>query len=429
MGAGSVFVLKSAGAFLMVIGQIAAARLLGAEEYGRFAYAQSVLLVITIFTILGYDLSLLRFVPEYRVQQKWSELKGVLRASFRQSAAASLLITAIGGAALMTPWAASEGRTAALRIMLLSVPLYTLTMLRQAALRGLRHAALAELPESLLRPVLFIALLPAAAVLVPKMNAAAAWWCWLSVVAVAFLFGSLLLVRRLPPELGAVNAAPFRREWRTVSLDMMWMNAMNVIFNQASVVLLGFTDRATEVALFSAANRLAFFVSFAMLAVSSIVAPMISELYHSGRMDELERTMKLSTAFLAASALIAGVLLLGWGRDILGLFGKPFRGAYIYLLLLMLGHTFKSFSGLASYLLNMSGRQRLTRRLMLLFVILHLALNALLIPLYGALGAAIAAAATMVFWNLTLAIAAAKVVGVDPTFLSLLKRGHRMEAA
>ncbi|MDZ7369965.1 MAG: oligosaccharide flippase family protein [candidate division KSB1 bacterium] len=421
VGAGSVFLLKIVGAFLMLLGQIIAARLLGPAEYGYFAYAQSVLLIVTVFTILGYDNSLLRFVPEYRVNRQWPMLKGVLTFSFKRSLLASVIAAALG-AILLTldkPHFAA-GQRDALQIMLLCVPLYTLTMVRQAALRGFRHVVLAEFPESLVRPLLFIPLLMLVSQMRP-LTAVTAWWIYFLVVLVAFFFGSWMLIRILPGELHQVNAEHKATEWRSISLDMMWMNAMNIVFNQAAVVLLGFFSPPEEVALFSAAARIAFFVSFALFAVNSIAAPLISEFYYGGRMRELERIMTLSAALLAATTLFADLFLLAFGKSVLGAFGAPFRKAFGILLLLMIGHTVKSFSGPASYLLNMSGRQRLTRRMMAVFVFLHLLAGVLIINRFGAFGAAVVSAATLSFWNLALAAAAYKVVGLDSTFFTLIR--------
>jgi O-antigen/teichoic acid export membrane protein len=421
-GAGLSFIFKTIGVLLLLCAQIIAARFLGTEEYGYFAYAQSVLVILSIFTILGYDVSLLRFVPEYGIQQQWAALKGVLTLSFRLSFAAGVALMAIfGGILTFFPAVFSAHQTAVLRIMLLSIPLYSLTMIRQSALRGFKHIVLAELPESIIRPVLFIFALLIISRFYPHLDAGIAWWCYLGVVTITFLVGSYLLVRKMPAPLADVRAEFRRAEWSKISLDMMWMNAMTVIFSQASVVFLGFYGNAVDIALFSAAARIAFFISFALTAANSIAAPMISELFHSGKRLELQRMMTLSAAFIAALTLITNVLLLIGGRQLLGLFGSQFAQAFILLLLLMAGHTFKSFSGPASFLLNMSGHQKTTGKMMAAFLIFHLLVNFLIIPRYGAFGAALATTLTMILWNLALAYASFRFVKVDPTFLSLLK--------
>jgi O-antigen/teichoic acid export membrane protein len=421
-GAGSSFIFKTLGMLLLLTAQIIVARILGTEEYGYFAYAQSVLVILSIFTILGYDVSLLRFVPEYKIQHQWAALKGILSFSFRLSFAASIALMVIFGG-ILTFFSAifHAQQTVVLRIMLLSVPLYSLTMLRQSALRGFKHIVLAELPESIIRPVLFIFALLIISHFYPHLDAGVAWWCYLGVVTITFFVGSYLLVRKMPAPLTDARAEFRRTEWSKISLDMMWMNAMTVIFSQASVVFLGFYGNAVDIALFSAAARIAFFISFALTAVNSIAAPMISELFHSGKTQELQRIMTLSAAFLAVVTLLTNVLLLIGGKQLLGLFGSQFPQAFILLLLLMAGHTFKSFSGPSSFLLNMSGHQKTTGKMMAAFMVFHLLANLLLITRYGAIGAALATALTMILWNLALAYASYRFVNVDPTFLSLLK--------
>ncbi|RPI03491.1 MAG: hypothetical protein EHM72_01325 [Calditrichaeota bacterium] len=419
VGAGSSLAAKSAGAVFLLLAQIVAARVLGAAEYGYFAYAQNLLIILSIFTILGFDVSLLRFIPEYQVRQEWAELKGILSFSFRSSllfsGAMTLLLMLFLG---LFPTVFTEKQTIPLLIMSFSIPLYSLTMIRQSALRGFKHIVLAELPESIIRPLVFILALLIFSRFYAPVDAAQAWLIYLGVVLLTFLIGTGLLVRAIPP-LTLSKSETESRQWTRISLDMMWMNAMNVIFNQASLFLLGFYADVIDIAYFSAATRIAFFISFTLTAVNSIAAPMISELYHAQKHEELQNIMRLSAAFLGVVTLFTVLILSLWGKPILGFFGNEFPQAYKLLLLLMLGHAFKSFSGPASFLLNMSGNQKAMGRVMFCFMLFHLVINFLLIPRYAATGAAIATAVTMVLWNVSLAYMSVRFVKIDPTIFSL----------
>src|SRR5660398_256246 len=135
-------------------------------------------------------------------QGEWGLLRGLL-ARVNQGAASLAVLAGLG--AFGATWVYAEVRgeptwLPAFWVALFLIPLGSLSALRQATLRGLRHVILGQIPEFLARPALdflgFLALyvgfgpqgvFPVSAVMVQ-----------VGVTAIAFLVGAWWLLRRIP---------------------------------------------------------------------------------------------------------------------------------------------------------------------------------------------------------------------------------------
>ena len=83
-----------------------------------------------------------------------------------------------------------------------------------------------------------------------------------------------------------------------------------------------------------------------------------------------------------------GVALVVLGDAILGLFGPGFAGGFAPMVILIGGHCVAVAAGSVGFLLVMTGHQREAAAAMGAVVVLNVVLNALLIPRFGAQGAA-----------------------------------------
>ena len=427
-GAAGSFVAKLIGAALLFLAQVVLARALGVTHYGVYAYVLSWMTVLAIFAKMGFETSLLRFLPEYSVKRQWPLFRGVIRFSFSIVGLVSLAIFLGGQLALsLLQHTLAPELLLSFRIMLFVLPLFAWTAIRQSCLRGLKHVVQAELPEGLLRPLVLIAAVWMLAGRIQSLDAAWAWTAHLTAVLLSFVFGTILLAGALPEESRRERSSLKRSHWLKVSAPMLLMNSMNIIMSQASIVILGFYKPAQEVALFSAGVRIVTLATFALLAVNSIAAPIISELYYANKKAELQSLLRFSAFGIAVVTALAALVLILSGRWILGLFGREFVGGYILLVTMLGGFVIKSCAGPASYVLNLTGHQNITARAMIVAVTLSLALSFLLIPRWGAFGAAMASAATMAFWNLTLVALNIKIVGLNPSVGALFQSKRRVE--
>lgn len=422
-GAAGSFLIKFIGSGLLFAAQVVLARLCGADQYGIYSYALSWLTILIIPAKLGFDTSLLRFIPEYAIKKDCGRLAGILRASFTHTglisvacALAGNLFVSIFEKSIPAPWILP------IRIMLIVVPFYALTVIRQAALRAFKNVVLADLPENIVRPILTVMLAYSVVFLHGELDAIGAWLIQLAAVFAAFALGTFLLLKKTRGTIKNVRRIHDTKFWLRTSVPMFLMNGMDIILSQASIVFLGFFRPAEDIAIFSAASRIVILATFMLMAVNSIAAPMISELYYAQQREALQSILRFSAKIITVFTVCTTLAIAVFGRVILNLFGSEFVDAYSILLILLVGQTIKTLMGPASFLLNLTGHQNLTTKVMAITVLISLLLNLLLIPIWGVFGAALASCIILVTWNITLVFLAIFVVRFDPSVFCLFRK-------
>ncbi|MHA1294863.1 MAG: oligosaccharide flippase family protein, partial [Promethearchaeota archaeon] len=187
----------------------------------------------------------------------------------------------------------------------------------------------------------------------------------------------------------------------SISAPMFMTSTSAFLIGQTGVIILGMFRTETEVGYYAITVKLATLVSFLLSAINSMAAPKFSELYHSGKMDELFHVAKKSTKliFWATSPIL--LTLVAFGKPILSiLFGQEFKQAYLALLFLVIGQFIHSISGATGYFMNMTGNQITLSKIMISSALINVFFGLVLIPQFGIYGAAIAGMIGMSFWNL-----------------------------
>jgi len=415
LGAGRSFVVKALGAVFALGAQILLARLLGVSEFGVYVYALTWMNVLGQLSRMGLDSSLVKLVAAYRSEERWSELRGFLSfataAGIGASLLASLLLLVLAQPAVgLVP---EEARPVA-RIAALALPLFALTGLFQAVLRGLKLVGRMGVPLQLVRPATLALVALAWFLAKGGLGARQAFLANLAATAVALALALRWALGAVP--VSTWSAAPRFRvsEWLRLSLPLLLVAGMHLLLGQLDILMLA-NLRGTEAAgPYAAAARLANLVVFAMAAVNTIAAPMISEVHARGDTAGLQRivTHASRSSFYASLAIATGLTLAGpW---ILRIYGEGFAVALAPLLVLTWTQVFATVVGCVGILMTMTGHQGQAAWILLLTVALNVAMNALLIPRHGAVGAAWATTASVVLWRLSMLLYVRSRIGVNP---------------
>jgi O-antigen/teichoic acid export membrane protein len=409
-GAIGVVALRVSLAIITLFLNIFLVRWLGTAEYGAYAYCLAWLLLLGVPALLGLDQLLVRSVAGYRVRSAWGSLRGLLR---QAAGAAALAAVALAAAAAAVAWLCTSptgGRTfSTFCVGLVLLPLITLTRVRQAILQGLHHVVLAQLPETV-QPLLLLALVTAAwlgygetltAPLAMEMNVIA--------TAVAFGAGLLLLWWHLPRVAAGEPAIAADWSWLKSSLPLMCFSAINVFTAEIDLLILGALKGPAAVGVYSVAVRTAELIPFVLLAICPAIAPQMARLHAAADSPGLQRLVTTATRALLALALPVALFLILRGDWFLGLlYGAELIQAQPALVILSLGQLINVAMGPVGMLLTMTGHERNALLCIALSGTLNFVLSVLLIPAWGAAGAAVASCLSLILWNLIMAICAAR---------------------
>lgn len=418
-GAAQAFLIRGGAAAAGYLCHVILARWLGAFEFGIYTFAIAWLMLLSMPATLGFPAATIRFVSEYRVADKWRELRGLLRVGAMVTVVASIAFALVGiglvhyaGAGLETyhKWP--------LTLALATIPLGALVKLRSEAARAFGWVGLAYVPSQLAYPILLI--IAVLAMIEFQVLASAANMA----VATIIVFLAILawqeigLRRQLDRRFFSGRALYETKHWMNVSVPLMLAGGFSIIMTQADVIMIGMFLDPQQVAYYSSAAKTAIVVTFVFQSIITLAVPKIGELHARDSRDELQRLLSSLIHWIFWPSLVAAATLVLFGSWILGLFGPGFETAYVPLVILVVGQIIHAAVGPVLGLLSMTGHQKLCAQVFAVSAATNVVLNATLIPVAGITGAAVATAASVVLWNVWLMIAVIRKVGVNPSMLA-----------
>jgi O-antigen/teichoic acid export membrane protein len=212
------------------------------------------------------------------------------------------------------------------------------------------------------------------------------------------------------------------KEWLAVGLPLLMMGGFSFVIQRADIIMTGAYLGTTKAGVYIAAVRLANLLTLGLTATNFIAAPLISELHAQGKNRELQNIISkiaLGVCGLTIPVAAGTVIFSSW---LLELFGSGFESGVSSLRILIGGQSANALFGSVGYLLTMTGYQRHAAYAMGGTACLNLIMNAILIPLMGIIGAALATTLSTVIWNMMMYLIVRHHLNLDPTILSVFRK-------
>lgn len=412
--------LTSAGLVLALT--ILLARALGPAGYGLYAYVYALVWLMVVPAELGLPMLVVRETARARAHHRWDLMRGVWRWAAGLSIGLCIAVALVAG---IVTWILAarftDGQLATFAWGMLLAPLMVLGNLAGAALRGLRHVLQGQLPDLVVRYGLALALCAGAAFFAgDAFTPDVAMALHAGAAAIALLAGMHMLARARPPQLSQAQPVYERRQWLGSTIPLALVAGTYMMHQQTDIVILGlFVDEA-DIGIYRVAVQASGFIAFGLHAVNMIVAPQFARLHALDDMDRLQGVVTTTArVILVLTALVAACLML-FGRPVIGFaFGSEYTAGYVVIVILAIGQIFNAAFGSVAFLLNMTGHERLTLRVLAFAVAMNIGLNFVLIPLFGLEGAAVATATTLALWNFMMWRAVRRHLGIDSTALGI----------
>ena len=378
------------------------ARVYGAKLMGIVAVLNSFIMMVTIFTVLGTNTSILRLIPEHLAKYSPSSAFKLYRKTQYIVIGVSLITSTLFffSANLIADKVFSKPHLSFyFYLATVFIVFNSLTLLNTQAIRGLRliriFAFMQILPQGF-NLILLILL----GILLTTQD-----------VPIYALFGGFVLTGTIG---WVIMEYVFKKRMQTqdpiqpisvkeilsISLPMLMSATMTFIIGQTGVIMLGIFRSEVEVGYYAIAVKLATLTTFILSAITSMVAPKFSELFHTGKIDELFYVAKKSAKliFYTTSPILIGLIFFGKPVLIIA-FGHEYAVAYPAMALLAIGQFVHSISGATGTFMNMTDQQKILRNISLVVAVINILLNVLLIPSYGINGAAFSGMISLSFWN------------------------------
>jgi O-antigen/teichoic acid export membrane protein len=393
---GPIVAVNVVGMGLAVLLQFVLARLLGAEEFGVYAYAHSWLNILSYLAIFGHDILLLRQLAVYRARGEWELHRALWHHASLFSAVASVGIAFTVAIVLYTTdWLAAVP-AALLSMTMLALPILSFVRLGAAAAAAEGWPVRGNIPERLGRNIAMFVLIAMALAGGMALDAWLAMTMFtLSTAAAAAMFWAISRPRLRGLHTMRAMAGRGRVWLREASLFGL-NGAGQLVLARTDVVMIGLLLGAADVGPYVLAAALAELVAFPQAAIAALWGPRLAAQYGHHDSAGLRATAGQARLFVAGSGLGLGVVVLLTGPWLLELVGKDFAGGAVPLAILVGAQMLRSLFGPVQLALNMTGRERQALKVVVVMAAGNILLNAWLIPMFGIAGAAVATGIVLV---------------------------------
>lgn len=413
-------VVKLLSAALTYLMFVALARVMSVAEFGKFSFEFNLATFLCFVAGFGLHNAILRWLPEYEVADDVERQRSVFTWSLYVTLAGSAVVIllmaafdALGG------WRAVLNFEFSLSSMFLVIPL-AYAELVSASLRSKGSIIWSLLPKDVVWRILVIG---AAACLMFQ------GWVTFSEFAIAYLTVSLSILvaiqlavfhRRLGGFVFVLSVPrSVRKAWTRTAIPIWLAGILISLTTYIDVVLVGILTGPTETAIYFTAARTANLMTLLLAASNMVFAPLISRFIHSGDRVGLQRLLSLNALGIGIPTLAAYLVILLFGRTLLGFFHSEFVAGYTSLVILGAGYLINALCGPMSYVMQIGGLERQYLRIMAVSYAGVLAFQLATVPYLGAEGVALGSALGFVVWNLWSRHVAIKRLGIDPTILGL----------
>lgn len=390
--------LSSLSSLLLRIGGLAStfllgvllARTLGPAAYGIYGLVTSLVALAMNIALLGTPQLAVREMAVRSAESDWPAVRSLAR-SFLNAVGLALVVIAIlslGATfifARQTPQAPSLALVGAVLTVGMSV-----TALTAAELRGLGLLLKGQVMDIVIRPAAAMLLTGAALIVGFALTPAGALWIQ-ALVALASAVVSLGWIRRATHAREVGHAPAEDRTWLKAALPLGVVDVLRVFDGAYGIILVGLLAPAVELGVFRVAVSCSVLVTMPATILHVVLAPTVSRLHRFKEVAELQRLLRTASAAMCLLLLPMLIVLLLFGRPLVELiFGHIYGDAWLPLTILCAVQLVFGFFGMGPILLAMADSERHLTLIYVGALAAGVIAALLLIPKFGAAGAAVA---------------------------------------
>ena len=372
----------------------------GADVVGIYELAFTFIVLLSVFARYGLDTAIVRFIGKFEAEGRPGAVRWLYARSLRFSSVFALIIAVIifvAAPLLSHIFSDEDNLTAPLRWAAATIPLFTLINMNAETLRGFRQM----LPYSLLQQgsVIFVAVIIFAFLWNKNAVGLSGVQSFFMASIVLYGYSQYQVYRKFGnlPRL-QIPRVTFDKV-RKVAWPMFLSSSIFMLISWTDTLMVGYFLDDADVGIYRIAFRISTVITFAQFAINGIAAPMIASTYHAGDLDGLRNLIQKVGLFNFVFSVPILLLILLVPGFLLGLFGAEFVEGKSLLLTLSAGQAVFALSGPVLYILTMTKHEKAALTIMYITAALNLLGNAVLIPIMGLQGAAVATTVTTTLWN------------------------------
>jgi len=417
-----MLIIKICAAGLLFISQVIPARIMNIDQFGMYSYLISIITVLSFIVIWGADKSVIKLFSMRHDKSK----KEISDKMFGIWLVVLINTVVIG---LMMVFYLSKSLNAAYfsdleLLVVVSLLVISLARISSSITKGISKVIASEVVFNIVRPTLFIL----GVLVVYLMNSSVSLMAVVIVLICSYLV-SFLVTTYISHKSVDLTVSYSPDSISTVyrySFAFLFVSIGSPLIANIDLLQLGSMVQTSDIALYSIASKMVNLVLLGLVSANLLIAPKISPLYYSSRLDELRMIIRGNNIFVLGLTIIPVVIILFFTDQILLLFGEQYIEANQIVLLLLLGQIMSVLCGPVLLVSVMTGLQNKAAIIVMSACGIIWFLCEILIPIYGMLGAAYANICGYSLMNITVAYYVYRHTGLNVTMTNIVVRNNNV---
>jgi O-antigen/teichoic acid export membrane protein len=405
-GTGIIFIVSLLVIIFTFAGRVLIARNYSQVEYGIFSLGITILSISLTIGTLGLQEGATRQIAYYQGKEDKKKLTSIILYSLLLGLFSGIIISILlffSSDIISIRIFKLPELSFTLRVFAIAIPFYILILVLTAIYRGFRSLKEKIFFSDSLRNLLFVFFI----VFVIWVGLSFKWAIiayTISVILTSVLFICYFFRKKpVPHHILSKNTTELSvgKSLLLFSLPLLFVTFLNQIMNWTDTLMLGYYKTADIIGLYNAALPLGRVISMLLGSMIFIYMPVISGLHAKNQRFEMKRSYAILTKWLCTATLPLASVFVFFPTVVLNsLFGHEYILAGTVLQILAVGFLINNLMGPNGATLTAMGKTKFLMCSTFVAMCINITLNALLIPKYGIIGAAVATVTALILINI-----------------------------
>ena len=405
----AILALRLLSVAILFVMQVALARWLPAEEYGRYSIALNSALVFSVFCAAGLPGAIVKSVGSITLVRPFLPSRFLVEAYMRVAAFAlgCLVILVVG------TWLIGMANLGLGLLCVLCAASLAVLRVNTALIRGFGDSVLAFWPDGVARHLLLLATLPLCFFLGAPETAETTFVVILFCTIASTVLVRLQFTKKNPAFLDSASMETPKLVGSSLNLFFLFSFAQ-VLVDRVDILILGFFLPESEVGYYFAASRISSLVTLALMASAFHYSSRIARECSTGDFEALQNVVRKATYFGLIPTLPVCCFVLVYAEELLSIFGDDYVLASPVLQIFAMAQLVNALCGPCLAILNMAGHVRDSCYILIGSLVVATMVLPFATLTYGAIGAAMCAGITIASWNVLALLRVKKHLGIYP---------------
>ena len=380
---------------------LAAARLMGADVYGKLMYVTVIITMLSLVTKLGLTQGLVQFISRLTENNRIEERNSIISFSFLLVSVFSIILSVI--LFIFSDFIAlnifnNQELASLLKVMSPILILLSLIELTPGIFRGLKIVKYQVLGRDLIQSFIRLIMVLILGYLGYKIYGLVAAFYLSMAFSLLYLFYKLYDLNLF----GKIKCK-FITSYKEIlifSAPLLISSILHYSVSKIDIFMIGYFLNTSSVGIYTVALKIGTLTNFLLFSINSMFAPNITTLYYNNQMVKLEKLYQVITKWVLGINLSVFFLFIILSKEIMNVFGTEFIIGWIALILITAGQVVNAGVGSAGLINVMTGYPKSELYVSIIVFVINVTLNYFLIPIYGIEGAAFASLISIGVMNL-----------------------------